>query len=188
MTTLSHLVCHDSIFVKRSGLMESKYMITGSKGDVLFCFQKNGKISGRGRQLMLLDMDQNPILMLQITELSPLYSLGVGSAVMTVHLLPGGSHLAQVVMVPGVWNDDYQVRDAAGSRLMTFVRKDRLISFCYKFKNPAGVPIGKVSSLESWSCSRVKVDFHPGLDNQSRVMIMAAAFLVLKVESQAGRI
>ena len=188
MTSLSYLVCHNSIVVKRTGIVESKYVITGSKGDVLFSFQKNGKVSGRGRQLLLLDCDNSPALMLQITELSAMYSLGVGSAQMSAHLLPGGNRLAQVVMVPGVWKGDYQIRDAAGSCVMTFERKDKLFSFCYKFKNTAGVPIGKISSMDSWSAFCVKVDFHPGLDNQSRVMIMAAAFLVTKVEFQTGGI
>lgn len=181
MPTISQLVCHDSLIVKRTGFVESKYVITSAAGDELFRFKKNGKISGRGRQLLLLDStDRNPILMIQITKFSPFgYSFGFGKAQMVIHSFPGGNHMAQVVMKPsGLPAGVCVIRDTSGL-LMTFERK--LVSFSYKFKNKAGVPIAKVKEL-AWHPNKIKVDFHSGLDNESRLLIMAAAFFVTKVE------
>lgn len=189
MSSLQYLNCHNTLIIKRTGFVESKYAISNWNGEqVIFTLQKKGKISGRGRQLLLLDLDLRPVLMLQITELSAMYPFGIGSAEMMIHSLPGGSFVAKVVMQPGVWKSEYQVLDPSGSCLMTFKRKDKFFSFAYKFKNPSGVPIGRITSRDAWTSSQVRVDFHPGLDNHSRSILMAAAFLVTKVEVKCGTI
>lgn len=189
MSSLQYLSCHNSVIIKRSGFIESKYVISNWNGEqVMFTFDKKGKISGRGRQLLLLDVDLRPVLMLQVTELSAMYPFGMGSAQMTIHSLPGGNFVGKVVMLPGVWKGDYQVQDESGRCIMTFKRKEKFFSFGYKFKNASGVPIGRISSLDTWTSSQVRVDFHPGLDNRSRIILTAAAFLVTKVEVRCGTI
>ena len=188
---LSCLMCHNSLVIKRTGFVDSKYSVLGAKGDVLFTLMKQGKVSGRGRQLLLLDANDGlrPLLMLQISECSPLYALGIGSAQMLMHELPGGRLLGRVAMVPGGFRKgQYQILDHADVPVVMFKRKDKLLSFRYKFKNASGVPIGSISSLDSWSSSRVRLDMHPGLDQRIRTMLVAAAFLVTKVEVQSATI